>query len=173
MKIIILPGNSKSNKEWADNSEKFFLTSDTTSKRYKQYYSHWDNDGVLDLDIELEKLSKEVAEKDDCIVFAKSAGTILTINAVTSGLFKPLKCIFVGMPISLDDEGSIDAIKKLESFDVPTLVIQKTSDPVSSFSTVQKVVERFPNIKLVEIPGDDHKYDDFELINGLVEEFLK
>jgi predicted alpha/beta-hydrolase family hydrolase len=173
MKIIILPGTGKSNKEWIDNAEKFFLTSDTTSKRYIQYYSHWNNDGVLDLNLELEKLSKEVTAEDECIVFAKSAGSILTINAVTSGLLKPSKCIFVGLPIALGDEDSLDTIKRLESFNVPTIVIQKTNDSVASYDTVRKVVEKYPNIKLIEIPGDNHKYDDFELINSLIAEDMK
>ena len=126
---------------------------------------------MINIDVEIEKLREEVKDSDDYIVCAKSAGTIVTICSVDMGILKPSKCVFVGMPLSLDDADSKEYIDKLQNFNVPTLVIQKTNDPIASFQTVSEVVKNIPNIKLVEIEGDNHKYDDFELINKLAKDF--
>lgn len=82
--LIILPGNGPTNKEWAEKARDFFAS------HFKsvtiQYYDHWSNNAeLIDIDIELKKLTNTLNTLNGDIVFlAKSAGTVLTMYAVHS-----------------------------------------------------------------------------------------
>lgn len=165
MKLIILPGNGQANKEWADDAGQAFL--DIFEDQYKQYYSHWNTgEEIIDLDVELKKLKESIGNEREYILFAKSAGSLLSIYGVFNGDVKPKRCIFVGMPISWAKENNFLLEIWLEKYDIPTVIIQNSNDPYTPAGEVKEMILRLgnKNIKVIEISGDDHRYDDFELI---------
>ena len=165
MKLIILPGNGKANKEWADDAGRAFLG--IFKDQYRQYYSHWDVDEeIINLDVELKKLKESIGNEKEYIIFAKSAGSLLSIYGVFGGEIKPTKCIFVGLPIGWAKDNNFSLEMWLEKYNIPTIIIQNSNDPYTSFEEVQMIIQRLDkkNIKAIEISGNDHKYDNFELI---------
>lgn len=168
MKLIILPGNGQANKEWADDAGQAFL--DIFKDQYKQYYSHWDTgEEIINLDVELKKLKDNIGNEKEYIVFAKSAGSLLSIYGVFMGEIKPKRCIFVGLPIGWAKDNNFSLEIWLEKFDIPTIIIQNSNDPYTSFMEVQEIILKLgkKNIEVIEISGNDHKYDDFKLIKKI------
>ncbi|MFZ2193521.1 MAG: hypothetical protein WAV31_04735 [Candidatus Moraniibacteriota bacterium] len=173
MKLIILPGNGQANKEWADDAGQAFL--DIFEDQYEQYYSHWDTgEEIINLDIELKKLKENIGNEKEYIVFAKSAGSLLSIYGVFDGDVKPKRCIFVGLPISWAKENNFPLEIWLEKYDILTVIIQNSNDPYTPFEEVQEMIQRLDkkNIKVIEILGNNHKYDDFELIKNKIKNLL-
>jgi len=173
MKLVILPGNNKSNNEWADAAAEAFSSS--FPDIYTQSYSHWDTgEEFINFDMELEKLVKNV-ENDDCIVVAKSAGSMLAIYGVHKKIFHPTKCVFVGLPIRFAEENNMELVQWFQDYDVPTIIIQNSHDPVTSFEELKAALACLNNIniELIEIEGNNHKYGDFELIKEKAKDFLK
>mgnify|MGYP001604600030 CR=1 FL=1 len=172
MKLVILPGNNKSNKEWADAAAEAFASS--FSDIYVQSYSHWDTDEeFINFDTELEKLIKNVGS-DDCIVVAKSAGSMLSIYGVHKNKFHPKKCVFVGLPVRFAEENNFELAQWIQSYDIPTIVIQNSHDPVTSFEELKTAFDHLnkTSIELIEINGNDHKYSDFKLIKEKIGDFF-
>lgn len=172
MKLIILPGNSKSNKEWAEKIS--FALSDVFKDIYVHQYSHWDNEqGNIDFDVEAEKISK-VVDIRDCVIFAKSAGAMFAMYCVSKNILIPQKCIFVGLPVLWAKEKGFDLESLIQVYSIPTIIIQNSNDPITSYSQMKSFVEKFnkQNISFIEIVGDNHKYDDFETLKHKAQEFL-
>lgn len=172
MKLVILPGNSKSNREWANIAESAF--SDSFSEIYKQSYSHWDTDQeTLDFDIELEKLEKGI-KNQECLIFAKSAGAMLAVYGVYKKRINPKKCVFVGLPANWAKDKNFELDEWLQEYRVPTVIIQNSSDPITPYDDLLKSITGLnkTNFKLIEIEGDNHKYEDFELIKDKIDNFL-
>lgn len=173
MKLVVLPGNSKSNKEWSEKTVDAF--SEFFADQYIQAYSHWEEGKeIIDFDVEARKLEKNVGEGKFSII-AKSAGAMLTIYSVSKGLVKPEKCVFLGLPILWAEEHNFNLKDWFEKFNIQTLVIQNSNDPVTSYSELKKFVDDNDlrhTLTLIEIEGADHKYDDAEKIRELIKNFL-
>ncbi|MFW5853260.1 MAG: alpha/beta family hydrolase [Patescibacteria group bacterium] len=164
MNLVILPGNSLNNKEWATLVSKSFISD--FNYIYKQSYDHWKSgEEFINLDKEIEKLIENIPEPP-FFVLAKSAGSILTVKAIIEGKLKPEKCVFLGFPLNWVRENNFPLDYWLEDYSVPTLIIQKTNDPVTSYKELvnSKIIQKKENIKTLEIPGADHKYNNFGLI---------
>ncbi len=80
----------------------------------------------------------------------------------------PQKCIFVGPAWFIAKEW-------IEGYSLPTLFITKTADPVAPAAKLKELLKKYhvQNYQFVELPGDDHKYDDLEKIKSLTIDFLK
>lgn len=171
-KLVILPGNDKSNKEWATlvaNKFAYLFT-----EVYKQDYSHWNTEQkILDFDAELKKLVENMKDKD-CVVLAKSAGAALIVYGMYKNQIYPTKCVFVGFPLDWGVKMGFDIEHWLRSYNVPTLIIQNSDDPVTPSGNLAKFFRKLgkTSVKLIEIAGDDHKYDNFELIMKKIDGFL-
>ncbi len=166
MKLVILPGNSHPNKEWANEALNFF--SKDFQDRYVQNYSHWDNgQDTINFETEAKKLVKNIGNAE-CTILAKSAGAMLAIYCVSNNLIKPSKCIFVGLPVIWAKERNFDLEKWIQDFDTPTTIIQNSNDPVTSYAQAKYFIDslNIQNISIVEIPGHDHLYDNFEIIKS-------
>ena len=172
MKLILLPGKDKSDQPWVQEvdaalRERF----DSTTI---QDYVHWQKpDGaVIDFDGELEKLVK-VAESEH-IIFAKSAGVVLTLKGIYEGVLQPKKCIFVGTPHVWCRQNRIDVSQWLQDYATPTLFIQKTRDRAGSSAWLQRHLERqgVKNYEFVELPGKDHDYANVEELKRLIMDYL-
>ncbi len=172
MKLIVLPGNSKRNKEWADGAAAASVSS--FDDVYKHYYKHWETgEELINFDFELAQVVEKVGD-EAIAVFAKSAGSVLTINGNYLGKLKPVKCLFVGLPLGTPEQEA-QLGEKILSLSVPTTIIQNTNDPYSDYARVKNFVTKvnLPNITLIETPGDNHDYLDFDLIKNKVSEFFR
>lgn len=174
MNLILLPGNSKSNKEWIDevrdSLQNLFLSTHVI------YYDHWFVDEKKDIDLEVEqrKLVRIAEDLDEYVIFAKSAGSLLAIKSVREGLIHPKKCIFAGHPVNWARYKEFPIEKWIKDFAVPSLFIQKTSDPSFGFFELSNYLHEnnVQEFELLEIPGDDHNYEDLELIRREIERFI-
>ncbi len=172
MKLVVLPGNSKSNKDWSQKTADAF--SELFPDQYIQAYTHWDEGKeIIDFDVEARKLKENVRE-DEFSIIAKSAGAMLAIYSISKGLIKPVKCVFLGLPILWAKEHNFNLKDWFQKFNIQTVVIQNSNDPVTSYSELKKFVDDdlHHTLTLIETEGVDHKYDDQEKIRKLISNFL-
>lgn len=162
------------NKSWVFEVEA--KLGDLFERTYIHVYKHWtDNKPLINLDFELSKLGEVLKEFEDYTIFAKSAGTLLTLRGVHEGVLAPDKCIFVGLPVPWGVQNKFDCNTWLQNYSISTLFIQKSLDPASSFEDVKALLldKEVANCDLRELPGDTHDYEDLNLLRELVEQFMQ
>lgn len=166
MNLLILPGNSPSNKDWTRDLSELFL-SHFSEVKIIEYESWRDNDfsRVIDLEQELAKVSEAIKDWDQYCVFAKSVGIALCMKAVHDKVLKPQKCVFVGIPLDWLSTNNIAVADWVSTYNIPTMVIQQKDDPFSSSDTVGEFLEDIPTInQYVVVEGNDHKYQQVDEI---------
>lgn len=174
MNAIFLGGESISNKSWIEEVEKSLRNLFTETKVLD--YDHWQNGGeLINLDAELPKLTDLAKDFGDYLIFAKSIGAVLTARAIFEKKISPTKGFFPGAAYLVGERTLSDFPKWANNFSLPSIFISKTNDPVSPANPMQELLKRynFQNYQFVEIPGDNHKYEDLDQIRKLVEEFIK
>lgn len=174
MQLILLPGNSKSNKDWIKQVKDSL--NDLFDSIKIHYYQHWKTgESIIDLDYELQVLAYKAKGLDNYIIFAKSAGALLALKGVYEKKLRPCKCIFVGTPILWAKHYNFDVDLWLENYSLPGLFIQKSNDPAMSFKDLKKYLaqRKVKNHEIIEIPGNTHNYEDLQKIKLLVEKFVK
>lgn len=172
MNLLILPGNSIKNKSWA------MQCAQTLNKYFEQVsvheYEHWaSGKDIIDFDLELKSLAQYDKDKKWCVI-SKSAGIILTMKAFESSILKPLKSVFLGVPVAWSKELGIDFSDQLKIYSVPTFFIQNASDPACSFVELRQILDEtgFKPSELFESDGNGHQYDDFHLISNVARRFF-
>ncbi len=174
MDLILLSGNSVRTKEWIESVEEELRgLFDST---YIHYYNHWQTgEKNIDLDFELGRLSKYLNNKKNYVIFAKSAGVVLAIRAISEGKISPKKCMFVGIPLSWCIEQGISFTSWIKNYKIPTYFVQKTEDPYLNSDKLNKILEEndVKNFKLIEIPGEDHHYENLKELKELMKELIK
>lgn len=172
--LIILPGNSKKyNEQWLYDSEKNYK--DLFETVTTHYYKHWEEDSdSIDIDHEVKKLENNAKDLGDYVIFAKSAGTVTTIKAISQNKISPKKCIFVGCPFKWAIENDAQFVEEFNKIEVPVLFIQQTDDPFFKYEDLEKFINKNPlgNYQLIEIAGDNHAYDDYEEIKQMIIDFV-
>jgi len=157
--IILLPGNSLKNKEWA-NTWALALKANGFNVHVQQY-DHWDTGREFaDIDIEVEKLVKTTQMmKGDYVIFAKSIGSFIAMNAVIRSGIQPKQCIFFGFPFSWLSKNHLNPESVIALYiNIPTTLFQNSADPITPYLEVQKVVQKNTNIQCVELKDDTHNY---------------
>lgn len=173
MNLIILGGYSDYNKEWVENIQK--TLGDLFESVDILYYENWaDYKEDADIRPEVENLKKIAQGKENLVVFGKSVGVALTLQAIHNGYIKPIKCIFSGMAYEWSIKNGWDMDILLKNFDISALFLQQTDDVTTSFKKVKKVLEKsdVKNCNLIELQGEDHKYNDMQEIRRYVEPFI-
>ena len=156
MKILILPGFSSHNEIWA-NDVKENLAGAAIHR-----WTHWDTGNAYPgwTDDEIKNLN--LTEKVD--VIAKSIGTLVAMKLIR----QINKLILCGIP--LNDLSEEDKKQYLVLAHFPTenlLVFQNTSDPHGNFVAAEQFVHGInPQIKILEMPRDDHEYPFVEEFKG-------
>jgi hypothetical protein len=130
---------------------------------------------MIDLEVEVKRLKEEAeALSEDYLIFAKSAGTVATVKAISEGKVKPTKCVFVGSPWGdfANKEGEFNTA--LSKFSVPTLFIQQTEDMFFKYAELEKTLKEnsLSDYELIEIPGNNHAYDNYDEIKKWMKEFI-
>ncbi|MEK6846667.1 MAG: hypothetical protein AABY16_00710 [Nanoarchaeota archaeon] len=171
MKLILLGGNSVHNKKWIE------AVRDELKNLFDEcvvhYYEHWKTKGEINWNIEIENLVKNIGDSN-CIIFAKSAGIGVALQAIYQKKIKPKKCIFVGIPLEWAEIYGNNLSPYFINYKVPTMFIQQTNDPYTSFNDLKLFLKKnkVENCNLKEFSGNDHNYNDFVEIRKLVKEFL-
>jgi hypothetical protein len=174
MDLILLGGNSVSNRAWVE--EVLEKLKDLFDNTHIQYYKHWkENKELIDFDYEINELVKNVARFREYVIFAKSVGTLVTIKTILDGRIHPKFCIFVGIPVYWAKEKGFDVDTWFKNFDYPTLVVQNTNDPVCSFKDLETYLKEnsVKGFVLKETVGDTHHYPDLEKIHAEVKRFYR
>ena len=172
MRLLLLGGISSHNKEWIEEIEESLR--DLFDSTHIQYYDHWQSGGNIDVEKEVDNLIKDLDPKEDYVVFAKSAGVIVTLKAMQERPFIPKACIFVGSAIRFGRASGYPVDDWLKENKVRKLFIQQTGDNAIPFQELKLMLQGFnaQNYKMIEIPGNDHHYDDIKHLEGFIKEFL-
>lgn len=173
MKLILLGGNHKSNREWIEEVEK--ATRHMFDSTKIQYYDHWEERaGNIDFGKELKRLISNAKRLKNLVIFAKSAGTMLTLKGVYKREIFPERCVFVGTAVNWGKACGLDVDTWLEKFSVPTLFVQKREDPAISYADLQALLvqKNVANFKTIRVAGDDHHYGDIKELRKLIREFI-
>lgn len=173
MQLVLLGGNSKLNKEWIEEVEN--TLKDLFDSTHIHYYKHWEEDnGSIDMDYELGKLSEYLKDQKNYVIFAKSVGSILTVKGVHEKKLNPTSNILVGLAHSWAKSQNYEIDSWLKISTVPTLFIQKTGDPAIPFQELTELVgeEKMMNVTLQEMDGDDHHYANVGELKVYISRFL-
>lgn len=164
-RIIILPGYSLKNKEWADETSKYLNNRFNCSV---VYWPHWEGkENSADwIQEEVSKLSNLISE-EKVNILSKSLGTYICMKFLKNNLEKVDKLVLCGIPLNDLDEQDFDeyeVLSKLESENV--FCIQNQDDHHGSFEQVREFVGKInSDIKVISKPGDTHEYpysEDFQ-----------
>lgn len=169
--LVILPGNSPKNKEWAISAHGAFMS--MFKSVVVDEYDHWNKnrEESIDLNLEANKLAKIIESANRPIeIFAKSAGTILVLYAVHYKIISASqihKCVFVGFPLTWALDNGLEISTWSENYDIPTILIQNDLDPVASASDIKAEQSRgyFKGFELIVQKGNDHVYGNFDDIS--------
>ena len=174
MNLILLGGNSIENKKWTRDMDQLLKPLFENTKTIN--YEHWQTDGYLiNVDKEKEKLVKTANNFGRYIIFAKSAGSLVTLKAIFENKISPVKCIFVGLPIKWAKKNNFDIDIWLKNYSIPTTILQHTNDPLASSHEVQDYIKQknVTKTELRELPGDTHDYHEFDLIFDLIKNMME
>ena len=176
MEIVLLAGNSVKNKIWIEAVEK------TVQSLFDQtqilYYEHWkleQKDALIDIKKETEKLVKLINKNQRVYIFAKSVGCLVALTAIRDQKIMPKGCCFVGLPVNWSRANNIPIVHLLEKYSVPTIFLQKTQDPAIGCKELKVLLkeQEVKNDSVIEVPGNNHEYDDMQQIYKAIEQMMQ
>lgn len=173
MNALFLGGESLRNKDWIESVAKEFKPMFDELKVH--YYEHWQTgEGGISLAVEQPRLAESANGLENYIVFAKSAGAVLSVKSISDGSLRPVKCVFCGTALVMVEKNNLDFASWLKAVKAPILFIQNSDDPVASFDNLKAYVvsAEIPDCQFVELPGDTHDYTDLTKLKSLVQEFV-
>jgi alpha/beta superfamily hydrolase len=168
-KLILLAGNSAGNKNWIEEVGE--TMAGDFKEVYVQHYDHWETDeGMIDLELEKSKLRKSTEDCSNCVVFGKSAGVILALQALESGIIDPYAMFFVGFPYHFAERIGADPDRLLKNVDIPVRIVQKETDPAINAEDLRQILDKIDNdnIEFERIPGDNHHYGDIDFLRNTI-----
>lgn len=169
MNALFLSGESLYNKAWIEQVKNEL--SPSFDKILLHNYRHWETSGQIDFEYELPRVIEEVDDHlAPYIIFAKSAGSVLSMLGVARGALDPEYCIFVGVPLPLAKRTDDALATWARNYHKSSLFIQNDHDPLTSADELSRYLQNIdmPNYELVVLPGDSHNYSDMTKLRELV-----
>lgn len=166
--LLILGGNSKNNILWLSEFKNEF------SKDYEVcdiFYEHWKKNNEINFYTELEKIEQAVINIKEFSIISKSIGSVISIIGISEKKIKPKKVVILGYPLKLINEKkpNVNLLIKEISKEIEVLVIEQKDDPIGKYKDVKNELN---NMNIIEIPGNDHCYDDINIIKPIIDKFL-
>lgn len=161
-KVIILPGFSPHNMQWAQSAARYL---EGSFKVEIIEWKHWATGNVDDfsLEAEIDKVLGEISSNEIINLLAKSIGTLVAVHTIEQAREKIGKVILCGIPL-LDFKGEARSTEQyklaLKEFPVENLLcFQNQFDPHGSFEDVRKLFNEInPLILVKNIERSDHDY---------------
>lgn len=172
MNALFLSGESLYNKAWieqvADKLQPLF------DKTIVYNYRHWEQGGPIDFNYELPRVIEETGKLSPYVIFAKSAGSVLSMLGIARGALDPEYCFFVGVPLPLAKRTEDSLAAWAHNYHKASLFIQNEHDPLTSASELGEYLQRIKLqlYELVTLPGDSHNYPDMTKFHQLVEDHI-
>lgn len=168
MNLILCSGNSLRNRDWIVDAEA--RIKDKFDTTYIQQYQHWSTGNEwIDLDYEAPILGEAAGGLGMYGVFAKSIGTVLTVQAMGQGYIRPKFLLLCGIPLNFIIEHYPEFKDVLAGTGLPLTIIHNSHDKVGTSQAVQEYFgEAFAdleNYRYIETPGNTHDYENYVLIN--------
>ncbi len=154
MRPLFLPGNSPANGPWIDEVARAFAP--LWGPGHVQRYRHWEDpapDARIDFAAELDRLPPRAS-----VIFAKSAGALLTLQAWATGRLATERAVLVGVPVRFARAAELPIEDWLRRLPCPCLVLQQEADPALPAAALGPLVTTPGTV--VAVPGDDHHYAD-------------
>jgi hypothetical protein len=172
MNALFLSGESLYNKTWieqvVDKLSPLFETS------VLHTYRHWEQGGGIDFEYELPRVIEEASDLKPYVIFAKSAGSVLSMLGVARGVLDPQYCVFVGVPLTLAKRTDDSLAAWARSYQRGSLFIQNDHDPVTGANELAEYLAglKLKDSELITLPGDSHSYPDLATVFQLVQSHL-
>lgn len=140
MELLLIPGEGRdSNEQWLKEiTNRLAQPSDYPFGRITTIpYVHWSMEGEEFNPLhELHRLQDFLVRRNDddppYFVFAKSAGSVLFLQAIADGAPKPVGAVFAGLPLPQDGSSEMykmfDIGRLLRGYSVPTVIIQNETE---------------------------------------------
>ena len=172
MKVIGLPGRTPETKEWMQQ----LLTATGFPEADIAHYSHWEREFEGEVDLpRWNSLVAHEAERlqgqSDCLVVAKSFGTLVAASAYGLTSFRPSAAIFIGTPLRNLSSEQLQLYGNVSNH-VPALFIQQSLDPGGSYAELHAKVGTFSHAEGAEVPGTDHLYSDISKLVDVIKPWL-
>jgi hypothetical protein len=174
--LIILSGNSLKNKGWgelmlAEYGPQF-------DSAFMLAYDHWvSGEANINFATEEAKLVTHVASlpaDEEILLFAKSAGSLLSLLSIYHGTLTPARVVFFGMPLDLAAGNMFkDSWEPLSSLSMPSIAFHNIADPTTSYEfTKDALATHNPAITLITTHESDHWYGDTNSYHTHLQMFL-
>lgn len=171
MQLLVLGGNSPRNQTWINQVAS--TVARDFSRVTEQQYRHWSTgDPDIDLDFESSQLGVFANAASDYQIFAKSAGSILTLRSIDRSILDPQSAVFAGLPLVMIERYTLPINTWLKSVHCPVIILQNDQDPYGSYDQVATLVAAAhnPYVTVQRLTGDSHDYDDFAVIQDTLSE---
>lgn len=169
MNLVMLSGNSLRNRDWIQVAERKLTV--PFQKTYVQQYAHWINgDEWIDLPHEQLVLGAAVESLSPYGIFAKSIGTVLSVQSIAAGLVQPKFLLLMGIPLDYIQEHYQDFATDLTAYGGPVIILQNNHDPVGDGTAVREYLGDLPDtMSFVTTIGETHDYEDYDFLQAKLE----
>jgi hypothetical protein len=174
MDLVLLGGMSPHNKEWIYQVEQALSPLFNTCIVHE--YAHWASAApMIDVEHELNVLRTKIRDLEHYVIFAKSAGVVLSLKGIAENVLHPNACLFVGTPLSFARDHGHQLDLWLKHLTVPTTFVQNAHDPAGSFQELHRLLRdhmESPRYSLTELPGETHDYDNLWQLHELAAKLI-
>lgn len=166
MIVLILPGFSPKNKEWAYRAKEYLGEFDADVYEWP----HWESG--KDEDFDHVDIIGDIFEKyydKNLYIVAKSVGTLIT-SFLVLGKQEIQKIVLCGIPLSdFDEEAKAIVSKALPLFPQKTVLFQNEFDNHGSYAEVKAFLKDVESpIQIIKKNRFDHEYPYFEEFKELM-----
>jgi predicted alpha/beta hydrolase family esterase len=167
--LLILPGYSLHNKDWAEEVKKN-IEQTTNNKVLVHNWRHW-TEGSFSLTYEISKIKEEIAKETNVDIIAKSVGVAVAMEIIPQISSQVGKVVFCGIASITGSDREAALKNVLDVVSVKNILcIQNAKDKFVKYSDAEKFYHSINHaLKVISKPRSDHEYPYFPDF----EEFLK
>lgn len=162
IRVLGLPGQRAATQDWLQRLLQHLALPDAALS--VQRYQCWEQGpGPVDIATEARRARESLPD----LVIAKSAGTMVALQAASPPGFSAKACVFIGTPVNAYGEHPRAMLRALAER-LPLLLIQQNQDPTGPCASLRAVMADTP-ARIEEIAGSDHAYGDLDVLRDLIQ----
>lgn len=160
--LILLPGMSPRHELW---SQQIQHITQPIVPTIIQSYEHWKNQTSMNYEAEYNTFIQQTKKCKNYIVFGKSIGSVLILDALQKAEISPCAIILLGIPLNTVKEKS-EVFSYIARIAQPLLVFQNNQDPHASASQIAPLLPK--QARLISLFANNHDYPHSVIKSDLV-----